>query len=352
MFRQRGMAIILTIFALAVPLATAGYAQAPHCVSGTVATYVGTTCELDAGGTSDKVTYVFNSAADGGYTCTGTASICTSLGVNGANLAMKLDPVGPYTLNVGNTDLWNVSGNESVDVKITGTVQGIVLNENWPHFNGLLGQTGGGVEDDITTVNCSATHNCTDSLNGTSAVVCDALTTNGPNCNDYRCPILTILARISCYNQDAAGMNDVTTPYAFTIEVKLAANGGTATFYGVGTHLLPPDINPGPQQTALDVAPGSAAILAAPLRLRAVGTESGQDSLGCLQWHSLRWIRHRLGVPERKRHSQLHCVDDRVPQRNDHTDTIDRQDVSIVGRFGCRSVNPRCGARLGERRWL
>ena len=255
MFRQRAAAIILTIMALAFPLATAGYAQVPHCVTGTVATYIGTTCELDAGGTSDKVTYKFNSAANGGYTCTGTASICTSLGTNGSNLAMKLDPVGPYTLNVGNTNLWNVSGNQSVDVKITGTVQGIVLNENWPHFNGLIGQTGAGVEDDVTSVDCASTHNCLDNLNGVSAVVCDAQTSNGANCNDFRCPILTILARISCYNVDAAAMNDVSTPYPFTIEVKLAANGGTATFYGVGTHLLPPNINPGPQETALDLNP-------------------------------------------------------------------------------------------------
>ncbi|HEV2424516.1 MAG TPA: hypothetical protein VGZ29_06795 [Terriglobia bacterium] len=263
-------ALVLAVFASAVSLATAGYAQVPRCGAGTVATYLGTTCELDAGGSSDKVTYTFNSVDSGGYTCTGTASICNGIGTNGANLAIKQDVGGPYTLRIGNTDLWNVSGTGRVDLKITGTVQGATLNENWPHFNGQPGQSGAGVEDNITTVDCSGTHGCLDSKNGVNQVVCDASETNGPNCNDNRCPLLTILSGISCYQTEGATFKDSTTPYAFTIEIKLAANGGSATLYSVGTHLLPPDSNPHPPGTTQSVP----AALRAPLAPLGAGTHA------------------------------------------------------------------------------
>lgn len=286
MFKLGGMSpavfAIFTASASAVPLATVGYAQVSHCVSGTVATFLGTTCELDAGGTSDKVTYTFNSSADGGYTCTGTASICTNLGTNGSNIIMQLDPIGSYVFDIGNTDLWNVSGNESVDVKIQGTVQGIVFNGNWPRFNGLLGQTGGGVEENITAVDCSSTNNCLDSHKGVSEVACDPLDSNGPDCDDYRCPILTILSRISCFNVDDAAMKDSSTPYPLTIEIKLSANGGTATLYAIGTHLYPPNVTPGPPEAASDVKPGPGATLDAvsatgpALKARTMTSQNGE----------------------------------------------------------------------------
>ncbi len=53
----------------------------------------------------------------------------------------------------------------------------------------------------------------------------------------------------------------------------------------------------------------------------------GQYRLGCLHRNSLRWFRHGLGVPERKREGQLHRVDDRVPQRTEHTVGNHTQDL-------------------------
>ncbi|HUI42055.1 MAG TPA: hypothetical protein VL523_08810 [Terriglobia bacterium] len=190
------------------------------CVSGTVSSYLGTSCS------QGSTVYHWLS-----YSCTSTpSSICNGLGANGANLSMSLDPQGPYTLLVGETDLWNVTAGQSVDVVISGTVYGATHNNNWPHFHGLPGQTGDGSEEDITTVNCSATGNCTNGLNGVSEDLCDSAHLG--NCSDLSMIPVQIDATFK-----AAPAAD---PYTLTIEIKL--NGGTsgsATLYSVGTHLIP-----------------------------------------------------------------------------------------------------------------
>lgn len=190
------------------------------CVTGTVAGYMGTSCSQGA--------TVYNWTS---YSCTSTpSSICDGLGVNGANLAIAMDPRGQYTILVGQTNLWNVTAGQSVDVMIQGTVYGATKNGNWPHFKGLAGQTGDGTEENITTVGCSVSGNCTNNLNGVSDDLCDAAKPG--NCVDLSVIPSQFLATFNAATS--------TNPYSLTIEIKL--NGGTsgsATLYSVGTHLIP-----------------------------------------------------------------------------------------------------------------
>ena len=214
----------LWALATALPLlASAAMAQAPTCGRGTVASYLGTSCS--------QLQTVFRWSS---YSCTSTpASICRALGPNGSKLHMLLDPNGPRTLLVGNTSLWNVKAGESVDVVIRGSVYGAVSNGNWPHFQGLRGQTGDGSENNITTVDCGA--NCL-SLNGVSEVPCSA-TSPPANCQDAR--------TVGPYFRAIATFTPATSanPYPLTLEIKLdGGTTGTATLYSVGIHVsdLPP----------------------------------------------------------------------------------------------------------------
>jgi len=201
---------------------SAGGGGVPACVNGTVASYLGTTCSEGA------TVYHWSS-----YSCNSTpSSICVALGPNGSNLQMALDSNGPYTLLAGRTSLWNVRAGQSVDVVIRGSVYGATTNANWPHFNGLPGQTGDATEENITTVGCAASGNCLDGHNGVSDILCSA---EGPvaNCTEQ--------STITPYNPDRATFNPApsTNPYPLTIEIKLNGNSGAATLYSVGTHLIP-----------------------------------------------------------------------------------------------------------------
>lgn len=192
------------------------------CVTGTVASYIGTSCSQ--GGT------VYHWVS---YSCTSTpTSICDSLGINGANVAMAMDSSGkgPYTILVGETTAWDVTAGQSVDVVISGTVYGAYHNDNWPHFRGLRGQTGDGSEDNITTVGCSAMATCSDSQNGVSEDLCDQ---NHPqNCVD--------VSTIPTFDEASFGAAASAAPDSLTIEIKLnGGTSGTATLYSVGTHLIP-----------------------------------------------------------------------------------------------------------------
>jgi hypothetical protein len=230
--RALGLAVsAFTLAALLVESGCGGGSSSPvqkgpsnpspqECVSSTVAKYIGTSCALGA--------TVYNWQS---YSCTSTpSSICDSLGANGANLAMARDPQGPYTLLVGETNLWNVSAGQTVDVVISGTLYGATRNNNWPHFNGLKGQTGDGTEDNTTTVNCASSGACTNSLNGVSDDPCDV---NHPdNCVD----LPMIPSAIDASFTAATSSN----PYTLTVEIKLnGGTSGTATLYSVGLHLLP-----------------------------------------------------------------------------------------------------------------
>jgi hypothetical protein len=200
---------------------------AAACVNGTVASYIGTSCSQGA--------TVYNWSS---YTCTSTpSSICDALGTNGSNLAMHLDPKGPYTLLIGQTELWNVTAGQSVDVVISGTVSGAASNANWPHFNhgdvSAGGQTGDGTEENITTVNCATAANCLDSNNGVSDIPCSA-TSPPANCTEQ-----ATIAPYSVYKASFRAAPS-TAPYGLTIEIKLnGGTSGTATLYSVGTHLIP-----------------------------------------------------------------------------------------------------------------
>ena len=200
----------------------------PACVSATVATVLGTSCS------EGNTVYTWSS-----YSCTSTPTgICDALGTNGSNIQVNLDPNGPYTLLWGSTGAWNVTAGQSVDVVVTGSVYGAVVNQNWPHYRNsigvdIAGQTADGSVETITTVGCSAASACTNSLNGVSDVLCSE---SGPstNCQEQ--------ASITVFNAYRATFDAApsTSPYSLTVEIKL--NGGTsgsASLWNLGTHLIP-----------------------------------------------------------------------------------------------------------------
>jgi hypothetical protein len=194
-------------------------------VTGTVASYIGTTCSQ--GNT------VYNWLS---YSCTSTpSSICSSLGTNGSNIQMALDPQGPYTLLVGRTTAWDVTAGQSVDVVISGTVYGATSNGNWPHFKcvpGQRGQTGDGTEETITTVNCATSAGCLDAHSGVSDILCSA-TSPVANCTEQ--------GTITPYSPYKATFTAApsTAPDGLSIEFKLNGNSGSASLCSVGTHLIP-----------------------------------------------------------------------------------------------------------------
>jgi hypothetical protein len=243
---RSGAVIILLTLGLAVPLAmvgcggssstsssmstttpppTTGAGNVAACVDGTVATYVGTSCSQE-----DATVYKWT-----GYSCNSTPpSICANLGTNGANIQMKMDtssPAAANTILVGQTALWNVTAGQSVDVVITGTVYGAKSSLNWPHFNGLAGQTGDGTEENITTVTCGSS--CLNAKEGVSDILCSSSSPIA-NCTDEH--------TIDPYEPYQATFTPATSanPYPMTIEIKLNGNSGSATLFSVGTHLTPP----------------------------------------------------------------------------------------------------------------
>jgi hypothetical protein len=198
------------------------------CVNGSVAGYVGSSCSQES-----AVVYKFTS-----YSCTSTPpDICTSLGPHGENLAMDMDTSTPQsgnTILVGKTFLWDVTAGQMVDVVITGSVYGAASNQSWPHWHntGVVGQTGDGTEENITTVGCGS--NCLDSNNGVSDILCSA-TSPIANCTDQ--------SSIIPYGPYYAHFNPATAanPYPLTIEIRLnGGSNGTANLYSVGTHLTKP----------------------------------------------------------------------------------------------------------------
>jgi hypothetical protein len=201
----------------------AGGGSVPACVSGTVSSYLGTSCSQGA------TVYHWLS-----YGCTSTpSSICDSLGANGSNVGMNMDPNGAYTILVGDTSAWNVSAGESVDVVITGTVYGAVSNQNWPHFRNIPGCTGDGTEENTTTVECSASGNCTNDNNGVSDILCSS--TSPPANGTDQSSITAYAAYRATFNAAPS-----TGPYPLTIEIKLnGGSQGTASLFSVGTHLIP-----------------------------------------------------------------------------------------------------------------
>jgi len=197
----------------------------PACTNASVASYIGTSCSQEQGAT----VYHWSS-----YVCSSTpASICAALGPNGSNLQMEMDPNGPNTILVGRTSLWNVTAGESVDVVMNGSISGASSNLNWPHFNGLAGQSGDGTEENITTVDCASSGNCLDANNGVSDILCSA-TSPAANCTDQTSIGPYYGHYRATFNPAPAG-----APYTLSIEIKLTGNTGSATLFAVGTHLTP-----------------------------------------------------------------------------------------------------------------
>jgi hypothetical protein len=188
------------------------------CADGTVASYLGTFCSQMPATMQWTV-----------YSCTSVpASLCTTLGPNGSNIKMKMDPNGHHTILVTSQGLWNVTAGQKVDVVISGNVYGATTNNNWPHFGTKLGQTGDGVEDNKTTVFCGS--NCV-ALQGVSDIPCTN-TSPIPYCVDQDVidPYLSQAAKFHAATANA--------PYAFTIEIKLDGGvSGTATLLTLGVHL-------------------------------------------------------------------------------------------------------------------
>jgi hypothetical protein len=188
------------------------------CEPGTVASYIGTTCALP------PAVYRWIS-----YSCTSTpSSICARLGRNGSEIHMRRDPNGPNTLLLGDTQLWNVSAGQSVDIVIRGSVYGATGNLTWPHFYAQRAQTGDGTEENITTVFCG--ENCI-SGEGVSAFRCTS-TDPEENCIDQR--------RIGPYRKGVARFRATgpDSPYPFSIEIKLnGGTSGTASLRSLGLHI-------------------------------------------------------------------------------------------------------------------
>jgi hypothetical protein len=230
----------LVLLGVGLVALTAGSAQAQtNCFTAygtTLSNWLGHTCVLgDA--TNGYVTYTWNAANNGGYSCNSTpASICTT-NLQASSINMGSDSMGEYTILVGQTAGWNISTNgDHVTVVIKGTVYGTSSNQSWPHWNGLdPGQTGTGVEDNKVTVDCSSSGMCTNSLNGVSDIDCDAANHSGVECNEQM--------MLSAYNAYLATytQNTSSNPYDLTIQISLTAGSGTGTanLYSVGTHLKP-----------------------------------------------------------------------------------------------------------------
>jgi hypothetical protein len=216
--------VVSELFALlissAVRVNASPYGEsAPTCETGTVASYVGTSCSFQ------PVVYHWES-----YSCTSTpASICDRLGRNGSGIHVRLDPNGPPTLLIGGTHLWDVQAHESVDIVIRGSVSGATVNLTWPHFwPGQPATTGDGSEENITTVECGP--GCGPKNQGVSATRC-SVSDAEENCSEHR--ITTYFGAIA--NFRAANPE---SPYPMTIEVKLSGgNSGSANIRSLGLHV-------------------------------------------------------------------------------------------------------------------
>lgn len=192
------------------------------CPVGTVASYISTIkmCE------QPPAVMVFT-----GYSCTSTpSSICTNLGVNGANINMLLDPNGGHTLlfaAVG--EAWDVTAGQTVHVTVTGKLWGSTKNSTYPHWT-IAGQTNDGTEENKVTVACGAF--CSgDGRNGISDIVCDAAHTAGIECNEQGTDVY-----IAPYGAQYT-VAPANAPYTFTIELIMNGNTGTATLKSMGIHL-------------------------------------------------------------------------------------------------------------------
>jgi len=193
--------------------------SAPVCETGTVASYIGTSCSFP------PVVYHWTS-----YSCTSTpASICARLGTNGAGIHVRLDPNGPPTLLVGGTHLWDVTAGQSVDIVISGSVSGATVNLTWPHFwPGQRATTGDGSEENSTLIECGG--NCGPANHGMSATRCSVADAE-ENCSEHR--ITTYFGQLANFRAASAD-----NPYPFTIEIKLnGGSSGTATLRSLGLHI-------------------------------------------------------------------------------------------------------------------
>lgn len=223
---------ISAILTATTGVASGGAGVAPDCGEGTVASYIGTACK------QSPAVMQWNS-----FACTSTpSSICTAMGVNGANLNMHMDPAGNgHTILVAGNGLWDVTAGQTAHVTISGTIYGATQNDTWPHWENNQaippittkpGQTGDGTEENKVTVNCASTSNCTNANGGISDIPCTSVT-DIRSCNQQQ--------TIGYYLQFGATFNaaPANAPYNFTIEIIMnGGTTGTASLKNAGVHLL------------------------------------------------------------------------------------------------------------------
>ena len=213
----------------------------------------GNQCEITAA--AGTVTYIWNSVTDSpaGYVCDSNVGCPLASDIN-----VSQKPTGNSTCGVDGIDsnedytiLWIqstsklnlTSASQYIHLTFNGTVSinpvssNTHSNWNWPHFDCIspnAGQSGGGVEENKTTVMCGS--NC--STHGYSDILCDAYyngMSDPPQCEDE--PITDYNSTMN-YKVQFIG-NNVAYPLQIEIDVTVPPAGETAYIYSVGTHIDP-----------------------------------------------------------------------------------------------------------------
>lgn len=193
----------------------------------------------------------------------GSSGLCAGLSGagNGANFKWALDhggclPLGacPMTYFMGRGSLPNypgLTGSQSLDITITGTVYGSGHFNPWPHYKQVnnntsyVGYTGAGQVEWKFTINCNpggGTGGCISAPSGGTG--------GAPAVSDLVCNATTVIGTPQVCNEQTteapyAAWDIVTTPapasapYSFTCELIMAANGGSAYTVSNGLHFAP-----------------------------------------------------------------------------------------------------------------
>jgi len=140
----------------------------------------------------------------------------------------------------GFTNGIGLTGTQTLDIKLTGSIYGATKFNPWPHYKknantAVVGQTGNGTVEWKFTVACGA--GCGSGGQGPgngslSDMVCNSSTHNGAECNEQSSE-----GPYASYNLFFSAAPP-SAPYAITAEVIIAANGGTAWTESNGMHWI------------------------------------------------------------------------------------------------------------------
>jgi hypothetical protein len=253
--RATGLALLFTFLAAGCASAQSTCFDQNHLTK-YLSDLLGTTCTV--GTSTNYVTYTWNAAnastpgyvchSDSGTTCPDAAHITVGQKDLGCSNDDGSTNNEVYTLlfvqsdstlsvnsnNPGNVGHWiDIAINGSLTV--TGNASGTHNNFNWPHWDCATagGQTGSGVETNMTTLYCGLY--CTG--NGVSTIRCDANSKiNDPKtCYDD--------STATDYSANYAAPFTGSGPYYFTIAMTVNSPSGSASnsafLYSVGTHFSP-----------------------------------------------------------------------------------------------------------------